>query len=467
MDETFDEEQETTAVPAVRNHEVVIVGAGFAGIETAKRLGRAGVEVLLLDQNNYHQFQPLLYQVATSQIAVSTVARPLRSILQRQRGHVTVKAARVDSIDAAEKTVKTADGLTYKGRFLVIASGAEPNFFNTPGAEENAYPLYSIDDATSLSSAMLGALDRASATADADSEQGKFAVAVVGAGPNGVETAGAIAENIRDVVSKFHSARFAASNCEVHLVDMVDTVLPPFSHASQQYTRAHLEALGVKVHLGNAVSEVTASDITLADGASISAGIVIWAGGLKASHLLGPAGLTTGRGGRVDVARDLTAPGFDGVYVLGDTANIVDAKGRKLPQLGSVAKQSGQWAARNIQADLAGRSRQPFRFLDLGYMAMIGRGQSVAELTPRRFQLQGPLAFVTWLGVHVMLLSGWQQRIGALVSWARIYLTRSRPQAVIHRPDIYAHARHQGPTKSVDGSVNAEQPAGSEKTAEN
>ncbi|GAA5227365.1 NAD(P)/FAD-dependent oxidoreductase [Paeniglutamicibacter antarcticus] len=446
-----DVEKETSDLHVTKDHAVVIVGGGFAGVAVAKRLGRAGVDVLLLDQNSYHQFQPLLYQVATSQIAVSTVARPLRSILRREREHVSIRAARVDAIDAANKTVTTVDGLTYRGRFLVVASGAEPNFFNTPGAEEHAYPLYSIDDATRLSSALLGALERASATRDASNEQAKLAVAVVGAGPNGVETAGAIAENIRYVVAKYHSERFAAESCEVHLVDMVDTVLPPFSKASQKYTRTQLENLGVHLHLGSAVSSVSATEITLADGTTITAGIVIWAGGLKASHLLGPAGFTTGRGGRVDVNPDLTVQGFPGVYVLGDTANITDAKGRGLPQLGSVAKQSGNWAAKNIQAELCGKPRSDFEFLDMGYMAMIGRGKSVAELTPRRYQLQGPLAFLAWLGVHVMLLSGWQQKIGAVVSWFRDYLSRSRPQVVVHQPEVYEQTRRHGPTTEPGG----------------
>lgn len=446
----FSADQQTNGNATVnRDHEVVIVGAGFAGIEAAKRLGRAGVDVLLLDQNNYHQFQPLLYQVATAQIAVSTVARPLRSILHHEREHVTIRSVRVEYIDAANKTVTTADGLSYRARILVISSGAEPNFFDTPGAEEHAYPLYSVDDATSLSSGLLGALERASATQDRPTQQAKFTVAVVGAGPNGVETAGAIAENIRDVVGKYYSHHFASSSCVVHLVDMVDTVLPPFSESSQQYTRDRLEKLGVKVHLGSAVSEVSATDISLADGTKLEAEIVIWAGGLKASHLLGPAGLSTGRGGRVDVAKDLTAPGFEGVYVLGDAANIVDAKDRKLPQLGSVAKQSGQWAAKNIQADLSGRNREAFRFVDMGYMAMIGRGQSVAELTPHRYQMQGTPAFLAWLAVHAVLLSGWQQRVGAVASWVRDYLTTSRPHAVVYQPEVYEVARYAGSRDSA------------------
>ncbi len=452
MEKTSEEDQRSADARRVEEHDVVIVGGGFAGVAAAKSLGKAGVDVLLLDQNSYHQFQPLLYQVATSQIAVSTVARPLRSILRREREHVSIRAARVESIDAAKKTVTTSDGIHYQGRILVVASGAEPNFFNTPGAEEHAYPLYSIDDATRLSSALLGALERASATRDASNEQAKLAVAVVGAGPNGVETAGAIAENIRYVVAKYHSEQFAAESCEVHLVDMVDTVLPPFSKASQKYTRTQLKKLGVHLHLGSAVSSVSATELTLAEGTAITAGIVIWAGGLKASHLLGPAGFTTGRGGRVDVNPDLTVPGFPGVYVLGDTANIVDAKGRALPQLGSVAKQSGNWAAKNIQAELSGGTRTDFGFLDMGYMAMIGRGKSVAELTPRRYQLQGPLAFLAWLGVHVMLLSGWQQKIGAVVSWFRDYFTSSRPQVVVHQPEVYEQTRRHGPTTAIGES---------------
>lgn len=293
-----------TLEKAFLDHEVVIVGAGFAGIAAAKRLGRAGVDVLLLDQNSYHQFQPLLYQVATAQIGVSTVARPLRSILHREREHVTLRTVRVCSIDAAAKTVTTADGLTYRGQKLVVASGAEPNFFDTPGAREHAYPLYSVDDSTALSSAMLGALERASASRDVSTAQAKFAVAIVGAGPNGVETAGAIAENIRCVVSKYYSQRFAKESCEVHLIDMGDTVLPPFSKTSQEYTRAQLEELGVKLHLGAAVSSVSGDGITLADGTTIDAGVVIWA------HQSSPEFMSLAMPQTLSMLRDASCPNW-------------------------------------------------------------------------------------------------------------------------------------------------------------
>ncbi len=445
------EEQRDARHHLVQHHEVVIVGAGFAGLTAAQRLGRAGVDVVLIDQNPYHQFQPLLYQVATSQIAVSTVARPLRAIFRKLRGHVTVRTAKISTIDAPNRTVMTTDGLAYSGQILVIAAGAEPSFFDTPGAKEHAFPLYSVDDATALSSAMLGALDRAATTRDATPSdtapsETAFSVAVVGGGPNGVETAGAIAENINYVVAKYYSPQFAVTACQVHLVDMLDTVLSPFTDKSQHYAADRLRAMGVRLRLGTAVTSVDSHGITLADDSTISANVVIWVAGLQANSLLDTSGLSTGRGGRIDVESDLSVAEAPGVYVLGDAANIVDAKGRHLPQLAAVAQQSGKWAAANIEADLQGQPRRAFEYLDKGVLAMVGRGQAVAELGTHRRRVLGPLAFVAWLVVHVGLLSGVAQRLSAVVSWCRDYFTHSRPQVVVHQPGAYARARSGSPT---------------------
>ncbi|MGO4230031.1 NAD(P)/FAD-dependent oxidoreductase [Arthrobacter sp. YAF34] len=409
-------------------YQVIVVGAGFAGMTAAKELGRKGVKVLLIDSNNYHQFQPLLYQVATSQIGVSAIARPLRSVFRRFK-FVRVLTAEVASVDAANRALTTVDGDTYQARILVIAAGAVPNFFNTPGAEEHTFPLYSVTDATRLGSRLMHLLDQA------DRETaGSVDVVVVGSGPTGVETAGALAENVKFVVPKYFSPELAA-RCRIHLVDMVPTVLNAFSPKSQDYTRQRLTKIGVQLHLGVGVTEVRTDGVRLADGTFIPGRVVVWAGGLKAGGIIAGSGLTQGRGGRIDVRPDLTAPNVEGVYVLGDAANMTDSTGANLPQLGSVAQQAGKWAARNIHADLTGGTRRPFEYFDKGYMAMIGRGAAVAEIGRKRIQLQGPLAFVSWLLVHLALLSGFQQKVRALFSWLNGYITHSPAQVVVGRPE--------------------------------
>ncbi|WP_125611665.1 NAD(P)/FAD-dependent oxidoreductase [Specibacter cremeus] len=410
-----------------KSFQVIVVGGGFAGMAAVKELGRHGVRVLLIDQNNYHQFQPLLYQVATAQIGVSDVTRTFRGMFHRYRS-AKVLTARVTAVDVAAHTVTTADGDTFGAQILVLAAGAEANFFNTPGAEEHAYPLYSVTDAVRLGNDMIRALDAA------QRDDGGLKIVVVGGGPTGVETAGAIAENFKYVIPKYFSAELAAAS-SVHLVDMVPTVLNAFSDKSQAYTTSRLRKVGVQLKLGSGVTEVRPDSVTFADGTDLPAQIVVWAGGLKAGAVVAQSGLPQGRGGRIDVDTDLTVPGVPGVYVLGDAANMTDARGAKLPQLGSCALQAGKWAGRNIMADLTGGTRQPFAYRDKGYMAMVGRGAAVAEIGRKRIQMQGPPAFLAWLGVHVVLLSGGRQRVSALISWADDYLTHSRSHVVLGRND--------------------------------
>jgi len=261
---------------------------------------------------------------------------------------------------------------------------------------------------------------------------------VVGGGPTGVETAGASAERFKYVVPGYFSPELARS-CSVYLVDMVPTVLAPFTGKSQTYAKKRLTKIGVQLKLGVGVAEVDKDGVTLADGHKIASRIVVWAGGLKAGPMLAASGLPQGKGGRIDVATDLTVPGFPGVYVLGDAANITDAKGRHLPQLGSVAQQAGHWAARNIKADLAGRPREPFRYLDKGIMAMVGRGAAVAEVGAARRRWQGPPAFAAWPGGarRAALGHGSAHQGGALVGVGLLHprqaTDRRRPAGCVRR----------------------------------
>jgi NADH dehydrogenase len=414
---------------------VVMVGGGFAGVGCAKALADKGVEVTLVDRNGYHQFQPLLYQLATAQVGVSDIARPLRGIFARADS-VRVVTGEVEKADPAAHSVTTSDGETFAGDALVLAAGARPNFFGTPGAEEHAFPLYSVADANRLRSRLLGLLD----AVDRDPslvDKGALTVVIVGAGATGVETAGAVSEHLRQVAPHFYKG-FPADKVDVVVVDRGSVVLNGFSDKAHVFAAGRLRKDGVDIRLGVGVESVGAGHVTLTDGTELSSHVVIWAGGEQASSVIAASGLPTGRGGRVDVARDLTVPGFPGVYVLGDAANIQDADGNVLPQLGSVAQQSGRWAARNILADLEGKPRSDFEYHDKGIMAMIGRNAAVAEMGKGRHEIDGPFAFAAWLGVHASLLEGTRQKLGALLTWGWDYASRKRPQALVDDADAYA-----------------------------
>jgi NADH:quinone reductase (non-electrogenic) len=412
---------------------VVVVGGGFAGVGVAKRLARHDdVRVTLLDRNNYHQFQPLLYQVATSQLASGDIAYSLRKLFHDSL-NVDVKLAEAASIDPATHTVTTTDGERFSGDAIVLAAGSQPNFFRTAGAAEHAFPLYCLDDAQRLRSRILGVFE----DADRDPsliDQGALNFVVVGGGPTGVELAGALADLIQTTMAgEYH--HLAVSAAQIHIVDLGHTLLGPFSDDAHDYVAKVLGRKGVRIHLGSAVTEVAPGHVTLSDGSSIKTHCVVWGGGIMAPEVAGAAGLAQGRGGRIDVLPDLTVAGTDGVYVVGDVANIPGPDGNPHPQLGSVALQSGAWAADNLAADFAGKARKPFHYHDKGIMAMIGRGAAIAEVGPHRHELHGVIAFSAWLGVHAALMTGVRNRIDAFVNWGWDYFSHSRGPQVLDRSD--------------------------------
>ena len=412
---------------------VIIVGGGFAGVGCARKLaGRSDVRVTLIDRNNYHQFQPLLYQVATSQLASSDIAHSLRKLF-RDDANIDVKLGEVVSLDAATRTVETTDGGRFTGDALVLAAGSQPNFFRTPGAAEHAFPLYSLDDATRLRSRILGVFE----DADRDPaliDEGALNFVVVGGGPTGVELAGALADLIHDTMSvEYH--HLAVSAAQVHIVDLGHTLLAPFSDTAHDYVAKVLGRKGVRLHLGVAVTEVAPGHVTFADGTTIRTRCVVWGGGIMGPAVAGATGLPQGRGGRIDVLPDLSVDGAPGVYAIGDVANIPSPDGGAHPQLGSVALQSGASAADNLLADFAGRPRKSFHYHDKGIMAMIGRGAAIAEVGAHRHELHGVVAFSAWLGVHAQLMTGVRNRIDAFVAWGWDNFSSGRGPQVLDRSE--------------------------------
>jgi NADH:quinone reductase (non-electrogenic) len=410
---------------------VVIVGGGFAGLGCAQRLAeREDVTVTLIDRNNHHQFQPLLYQVATSQLAPSDIAHSLRGVFPG-KANVDVKLADIATVDTAARTVRASDGEEWTGDALVLAAGSQPNFFDTPGANEHAFPLYSLDDATRLRSRVLGLfeqVDRDPALID----RGALNFVIVGGGPTGVEVAGAMADMLTVTVPAEYRS-FDASSAHIVLVDYGDALLKPFSDKAHAYVAKVLTDKGVEIRLGTGVKEVASGHAVLSDGTLVPTRCVVWGGGIKAAPVAADCGLAQGRGGRIDVEPDLTLPGGRGVYAIGDVANIPSSNHESLPQLGSVALQSGICAADNILADFAGKPRKAFAYRDKGIMAMIGRGAAIAEVGKRHHEVHGELAHMAWLGVHASLMTGTRAKIEAFVDWAWDGFTKTGGPHVLDR----------------------------------
>jgi len=404
--------------------KVVIVGAGFAGIGCARELAKHPhhAQVTIVDAHDYHQFLPLLYQVATFQLATDDVSMDLDELFRRH-DNVTFRLANVTSADPRAKTVTLDDDSTLDADYLVLAAGSQANFFGTPGAE-HTFPLYSLDDARRLRTRVLEAFEEAEKD-PSTIETGGLNFVVVGAGATGTEIAGALADLIRDVMpSRFHDEQL--SKARVVIVDAGDAVLGPFSPKAHEYASKVLTERGVELKLGTKVKEITADHVVLSDGDTIDTRCVIWGGGLQAAPLAASAGLAQGRGGRIDVHEDLTVEGFPGVFVVGDIANIPSDDGRAFPQLGSVALQAGQWAAKNIVADVDGKAIEPFDYHDKGIMAMIGHNAAIAEMGEHRHELHGAVGYAAWIGVHAYLMGASRQRRDAFVSWAWDEFGKSR-----------------------------------------
>ncbi len=430
----------TKSIDQIRNgaKHVVIVGGGFAGLNCARKLAvNPNVRITLLDKNNYQQFQPLLYQVATAILAPGNVAFNLRGTLF---GHpnVDVKMAEAISIDLNTRIVETAQGQQYQGDYLVLAAGSQVNYYDTPGADKYSYPLYSLHDAELLRSRILAMLE----SADRDPSllaKGALNFVIVGTGPTGTEMAGAFGDMLQSSLKSRDRdkayKKLGVDRAQILMVDAGHAVLSTFSPSAQVYAAKMLEERGVQLRLDTKVKEIGAGHVVLSDGTRIATHTVIWAGGLKAATLSSSLGIKTGHGGRIDAQADLTVAGFPSIYALGDVANIAGKDGKPLPQLASVAEQSGKCCAKNILLDIAGKPRHSFQYFDKGIMAMIGRNSAVAEVGEHRHELHGAIAFAAWLGVHAALLSSTRAKIEAFVEWAWDYFGAARGDAVLDRTE--------------------------------
>ena len=403
---------------------VVIVGGGFAGLQAAHVLRRAPVDVTLLDRRNHHVFQPLLYQVATAGLSAPEIAAPLRRVLRRQANAV-VLMAEVVSVDVARRMVVLADGETPYD-YLILATGATHSYFGHDEWARYAPGLKSIEDALEIRRRLFVAFERAERETDAAVRRVWLTFVVVGAGPTGVELAGTVAEIARHTLSN-EFRRIDPSRARVVLLEGTDRVLPPYPPDLSEKARRQLEDLGVEVRSGALVTDVDGHGVCIGPE-RIESRTVLWAAGVAASPVGRSLGAPVDRAGRVKVESDLSLPGHREVFVAGDLAAF-EQNGRPVPGVAPAAMQMGRHAARNVLRSVAGQPLAPFRYVDKGSLATIGRRAAVADFG--RFKLWGLPAWLAWLGIHIFFLIGFRNRLVVLMDWAWAYFSYQRTARLI------------------------------------
>ncbi|OGC92027.1 MAG: hypothetical protein A2W25_08805 [candidate division Zixibacteria bacterium RBG_16_53_22] len=430
---------------------IVVVGAGFGGITAAKGLARFPVDIYLIDRNNYHTFTPLLYQVAAAEIESGQVAYPVRSIL-RKHDNANFILGDVVAVDFDRQLVKT-DELTIYYDYLVLGIGSVSHFFNIPGAEENAYQVKTLDQATALRNQILGCFEHATHELDDIARRRLLTFTIVGGGPTGVEFAGAMIELINGPLRKDFPT-LNLREVRVILIEAAATVMGSFASDLQRYTIKRLAKMGVELCLNSKVSRIERGKLLLEDGRSFISETIIWAVGVRANPLAQYWGLRTGRNGMVSVNEYLQAPDHPNVYIVGDLAMIKDDTG-PLPMLAPVAIQEGRAVSRNIGRQIVKKEIRPFKYKDPGTLATIGRNAAVAQFT--RWKFTGFVAWVLWVFVHLAKIIGFRNRILVLVNWAwdyffferavRLIMPTERRTDNIHRPEQIDLAREKQPSR--------------------
>jgi NADH dehydrogenase len=414
---------------------VVVLGAGFGGLEFAKDFRRPNARVTLVDRANHHLFQPLLYQVATAGLSAPEIAQPIRSILA-DRPDVTVLLDKVVDFDLANKQVFLAEN-TLKCDYLVLALGGRTSYFGHPEWEKFAPGLKTLDDALRIRSQILLAFEKAENQKETPRRAELLTVVVIGGGPTGVELAGATAELARTVLNR-DFRHIDPSSARIILLEGAPHVLSHLPVDLSESAERQLEKLGVHVRTSTRVKEIREGEVELENGEVIRAANILWAAGVSATPLAKKLGVELDKGGRVKVNPDLSLPGHSEIFAIGDMALVLDEKGKPVPGVSPAAMQMGRYVARLIEDEIdlgVGRApRQPFKYWDKGTMATIGRSAAVAWVG--RFKFSGLTAWLAWLFIHLIFLVGFRNKIAVLLQWTYSYFAYKRSARIItHLPE--------------------------------
>ena len=407
-------------------HRVVIVGAGFGGLETAFGLAGAGVEITLLDRRNHHLFQPLLYQVATASLATSEIAWPIRHLLSDRRD-VTTLFATVMGVDPVSRCVRLDDGGALPYDTLVLATGARHAYFGHDEWEPFAPGLKTLEDATTLRRRILVAFERAERETDPERRAALLTFVIIGAGPTGVELAGTIAELAQDTLAP-DFRNIDTHKTRVVLIEAGPRVLAGFADDLSTYALHSLEKIGVEVVLGHAVTECTADGVVYGDN-KLDSRTIIWAAGVRASPAAEWLNAPADRAGRLQVLPDLTVPKHPDIFAVGDTVTVAAPDGDPVPGIAPAAKQQGRHVAQAIKARLAGRTSPPFRYKHAGSLAQIGKRRAVIDFG--RIKLRGAIAWWIWGIAHIYFLIGVRNRLSVAINWLWVYARDQRAARLI------------------------------------
>ncbi len=412
--------------------QVVIVGAGFGGLWAARALAGSPIDIVVIDRNNFHTFLPLLYQVAAAELSPADITYPVRSILRRYQ-NVRFVMGEVSHIDFPARQV-TIEENVFEYDYLILSPGSVSYDFGLPGVGQHAFPLKTIDQAIRLRNHLLMQFEQASNEKDFDRRRQLLTFAIAGGGPTGVEFTGALAELVRGPLLKDYP-EIQARDVTIILLEAASQLLAGYPESLQAYAAAHLQKMGVAVRLGTAVSQVTEGAVMLSNGDHIPSRTVVWTAGVRSEVPAALNSLPRARNGQVEVLPTLQAPGFPEVYVIGDLARVVE-QGNPLPMVAPVAIQQARTAAGNLLRQIKGELPVPFAFRDPGLMVTIGRNAAVARLKGRSFT--GLIAWILWLGVHIINLIGFRNRLVVIINWAWDYLFYERAVRLIiplGRPD--------------------------------